>query len=61
MSKHIIKMYNKLDADINKAPSTKSMKSTGLIQQRKEPDEESNIVHYVKQIRKMRESNNGTK
>ena len=27
MSKHIIKMYNKLDADINKAPSTKSMKT----------------------------------
>jgi hypothetical protein len=54
-------MYNKLDADINKAPSTKSMKSSGLIPQRKEPDEESNIVHYVKQIRKMRESNNGTK
>tara|TARA_B100000780_G_C21058625_1_gene425433 strand:- start:48 stop:233 length:186 start_codon:yes stop_codon:yes gene_type:complete len=61
MSKHIVKMYNKLDADIKKSPTSKATKNSGLIPQRKEPEEESNILHYVKQIRKMRESNNGTK
>jgi hypothetical protein len=54
-------MYNKLDADIKKSPTSKATKNSGLIPQRKEPEEESNILHYVKQIRKMRESNNGTK
>lgn len=54
-------MYNRLDAQINKSPSTNSTKSTGLIPQRKEPEEESDIIHYVKQIRKMRENNNGLK
>jgi hypothetical protein len=61
MSKHIVKMYNKIDAEINKASSNKVTKNTGLIPKRDTPTEDSDVVHYIKQLRKMREDNNGTK
>lgn len=54
-------MYNKIDAEINKASSNKVTKNTGLIPKRDTPTEDSDVVHYIKQLRKMREDNNGTK
>jgi len=61
MSQHIIKMYNKIDAQIRKAPTNTSVKSNGLIPKRDSSDEDADIIHYIKQLRKMREGNNESK
>jgi len=58
MSQHIIKMYNSIDAQIRKAPTDTSAKSNGLIPKRENSDEDTDIIHYIKQLRKMREGNN---
>ena len=54
-------MYNKIDAQIRKAPTDTSAKSNGLIPKRENSDEDTDIIHYIKQLRKMREGNNESK
>ena len=56
MSQHIIKMYNKIDKQLKKAPTT--TKSTGLISKRDAPTTDTTVAKYVKKIRDMREGSN---